>query len=132
MNAIQLISRVRAKGIRLKVSGNTLRYEAPAGALTDELRVELKTLKMEIIKTLVNDPCAPDESERRRQQVLAMLSRQPESTYVFVVEEPSDSNVIVAVGIRHVATFEMHIPQDRYDPIVFLSFLDGIKSRASN
>jgi hypothetical protein len=132
MNATQLISRIRAKGIRLKVAGNTLRYEAPAGALTDELKVELKAQKMEIIKTLANDPSTPDESEGRRQQVLAMLSRQPESTYAFVVEEPPDSDVIVAVGIRHVATFEMHIPQDRYDPIVFLRYLDGIKSRATN
>lgn len=73
------------------------------------------------------------KENERRTRVLELLAEKPDRQYAFVVDagEPA-LPVIVAVGIRGLATFEMAIPRDRYDPFLFLQFLDGIKSRAIN
>ena len=52
MNASALISDARQRGIRLGVSGDRLRVEAPRNTLTPELRAALVQHKQEIIDAL--------------------------------------------------------------------------------
>ncbi len=52
MNASALISDARQRGIRLGVSGDRLRVEAPVGTLTPELRAALAQHKTQIIDAL--------------------------------------------------------------------------------
>ena len=52
MTAVELLSRTRALGIRLWVDAGKLRYEAPAGTMSDELREQFAVHRDEIISTL--------------------------------------------------------------------------------
>jgi non-ribosomal peptide synthase protein (TIGR01720 family) len=66
MTIIDLLSRARNLGINLWVDGDNLRYSAPKGVLTQELRAELVARKPEILtflrETHVVAPFEPDEA----------------------------------------------------------------------
>jgi len=48
-----LFSRLRQSGIAIRVNGEDLQYDAPPGALTPDLREELRTHKLEIVRFLL-------------------------------------------------------------------------------
>lgn len=52
MNAAQVLEQARALGIALSAGGGKLRYEAPAGCLTPELRTALVANKAAILDLL--------------------------------------------------------------------------------
>ena len=52
MTSTELMATCRLAGIRLEANGDRLKYQAPPGALTDELRASLKKCKAEIIPLL--------------------------------------------------------------------------------
>ena len=52
MNPVELLGRLGALGIRLTADGDRLRYSAPKGALTPELREALARHKPEILAML--------------------------------------------------------------------------------
>ncbi len=52
MNTATLLAEAQRRGIQLYVEGPTLRYQAPKGALTAELRAELKTHKTKLLPLL--------------------------------------------------------------------------------
>ena len=136
MNVRLLINQIRAEGVVLTYNQPDQLQITGQEAVVEKWTPELKVHKKAIIAELMPLPAKHEQLEharsRRRQEVLAMLSEKPASTYAFLVETPLDADVVVAVGIRHLATFEMHIPKDRYNPTVFLRFLEGIKSRVTN
>ena len=49
MNPCDLLQALRAAGVTLRIVGNTLRYRAPRGALTPELRAALAEHKPDIL-----------------------------------------------------------------------------------
>ena len=55
MTTIQFLSHLRSKDIRVWPEGDTLRYDAPPGALTPDLRQELLERKQEILIFLRTD-----------------------------------------------------------------------------
>lgn len=59
MTAEAILDQARSRGIRLSVTGGELRYRAPAGALTPELRAGLVEHKPVILALLrpAPDPC---------------------------------------------------------------------------
>jgi len=59
MTTEQVLRTARERGIRLHPEGDGLRYKAPPGALTDDLRTELVTHKAEILKTLARGDTHP-------------------------------------------------------------------------
>ena len=65
MNAQALIEELAERDIHLSVSDSRLRYRAPRGALTPELRAELKAHKSGIMAALAGAPeaCAGDVPE---------------------------------------------------------------------
>ena len=59
MTVLELLSELRARGIRLWADGDALRYSAPAGALEPALRAELLQRKPEILALLRGASAAP-------------------------------------------------------------------------
>ena len=55
MSVTSLLERIEERKIQIVVEGDHLRYQAPKGALTPELRQELKARKAEVIAHL-QDP----------------------------------------------------------------------------
>jgi hypothetical protein len=56
------------------------------------------------------------QREARRQNVLAMLESAPDTLRAVYPDTDSNPvNVILAIAIRHLATFEMAIPKAKYD-----------------
>jgi len=60
---------------------------------------------------------------QRRTNVLSMLREKPSIRYALEVIDPSSDPVIVVVGIRNVATFEMSIPNAYYDSFGLLEII---------
>ena len=52
MTAVELLTSCRQAGIRLEAAGDRLRYEAPPGSLTPELRDTLAQYKTELLSLL--------------------------------------------------------------------------------
>ena len=66
----------------------------------------------------------PDRAmESRRQRVLAMLDAKPASRYAVLVDYPNTDPVIVAVGVREVATLEVAIPAAKFDAFTLLELI---------
>jgi amino acid adenylation domain-containing protein len=78
-NAAELLTRLRAIGVQLKLVDDTIRLNAPKGALTPELQAELKAGKPEILELLRaaqqnGRPSAAGPIPKARRQELMPLS----------------------------------------------------------
>ncbi len=62
---VQLLSRLRARGVDVWLDGARLRYRAPPGALTEALRGELAQRKAEIVAFLGQGTAPREEGPRR-------------------------------------------------------------------
>jgi len=62
--------------------------------------------------------------ERRRTKVLAILEAAPGTRYAVHVADASTDPVVVAVGIREIATFELEIPHQYYDGMALLELIE--------
>jgi hypothetical protein len=132
-----LIASARADGLFLSVASNGLQVEGEPDMVAKWVPT-LKAHKPQIISRLTEarpQPMLPnycveasDQSERLRNQVLSLLTEDKNTYYAFVVgDDGKSSSVTVAVAIRGVATFQIVIPRSRYDPFVFLEFLENTK-----
>ena len=64
------------------------------------------------------------QRDRRRAKVLAMLRDNPGIRYAIEVADAHSDPVIVSVGIRRVATFEMRIPLVHYDAYTLMELIE--------
>lgn len=64
MTALALLAELRRRGVVLEASGDRLRYRAPSGALTAELRAALAAHKDALLEVLRETSPAPAESPR--------------------------------------------------------------------
>ena len=62
--------------------------------------------------------------EGRRAGVLAELRQNAGIRCAIEVIDADSDPVIIAIGIRSVATFEINVPQARYDPFALLELLE--------
>lgn len=60
----------------------------------------------------------------RRAKVLAMLGGDPDIRYAIEVADANADPVIVCMGIRHIATFEMNFPHAHYDAFALLELIE--------
>ena len=77
--------------------------------------------------TSVTSVTAQDDdtaAEARRQRVLAMLAEHPYIRRAVVVDNADDDPVLVSVGIRDVATFELAISAAKFDAFLLLDLID--------
>lgn len=87
----EFLSRVRALGIKLWLDGESLRYRAPEGALTSDLRGRLKERKAEIIaflrqsgpRTIGRTPEREDYELSHAQRRLWVLSRLEDGSIAY-------------------------------------------------
>ena len=64
------------------------------------------------------------QRKARREKVIAMLEAAPGTRYAVLVADASTDPVVVAVGIREIATFEMEIPHKYYDGMALLELIE--------
>lgn len=121
MNARKIVSKMRQSGFVFDVTGDKLKI-APAEKLTPEQCAFIKAHKAAILAEVTANDSA---RETRRQKVIAMLTEDPGIRYAHLVEDPDTDPVIVTMGIRGVATFELEIPKGKFDPFAFLQFVEG-------
>ncbi|PTQ76738.1 hypothetical protein C8R26_11457 [Nitrosomonas oligotropha] len=113
---IELIEALKAEGVTVKADGDFLEL-SPAEKITDDLIQQLRTHKPAILAEL--------RREERREKVLRMLAENPNTQRIFVTDTKSDSNsVILTFAIRDQYTFEMLIPQEKYDAFLLLELID--------
>jgi hypothetical protein len=116
MLAPDLIFELRSKGCSIIADGSYLDI-SPAENLPDEFIQKLRQNKPAILTEL--------QREARQQQVLAMLEKNPGLQRAIYTDTQSDSgNVILTIAVRHLATCEMLIPKDRYDPFRLLELIE--------
>ena len=73
MNVPSLLTETVRRGIALEAHGDTLRYDAPAGTMTPELKDRLREHKAELLRLLsgaegITSPAYRDGEERRNLQ----------------------------------------------------------------
>ena len=76
-----------------------------------------------------NDDEEVAQSCARHQRVAEMLS---DNKIAVLVEDATTDPVIVTVGIRGLATFELHIPLARYDGVALLQVVDEYASETDS
>lgn len=116
-----LATLVRA-GLTVEGAGDKLLVQ-PRHLLTDELREMIRAHKPDILGALqaANENPAMED---RRHRVRAMLDAQPGIRYAIEVADPDADPVVVTVGIRGAATFDMEIPRHSFDPFLLIELLD--------
>jgi len=71
------------------------------------------------------EPASDIQQKIRRLKVLAMLEANPDKQRAVYADTESDQdNVILTIAVRHLATCEMLIPKDRYDPFRLLELIE--------
>ena len=116
MEAIEIIEYLREQNFIVKADGDFLELSPPE-KITDELIQRLRQHKPAILAEL--------KKEERRKKILDMLAEKPELQRAITTDLDSDpDNVILTTAIRDVATFEMQIPKDKYDPFTFLEMIN--------
>ena len=93
MTTIQLLQKLRGRGVTIDVVGNRLRLEAPKGAITDELRTALTQRKKEVLDLLKP---YDDEIAWRIEEMLKQIPN--EGPLPFLVARRS---IIINVGCCH-------------------------------
>ena len=115
MDAAEIIEYLREQNFTVETDGDCLELSPPE-KITEELIQRLRKHKPAIIAEL--------KREQRRAKVLQMLEDRPEIRRAFVTDSESDpDNVILAMAIRGVASFEMLIPKDKYDGFAMLEVI---------
>ncbi len=133
MTPSSLIASLARQNIRLWAQDGQLHFDAPKGAVTKDVLAQLRQNKSGVLKCLTERPAVepdadPDnpeairQMEARRQEILKMMADDDQGRkYHYFTDIESDPDyVILAVGIRGVATFEMKMPREKYDPFLLL------------
>ncbi len=141
MSATELFASLVQQGYDLEAIGDQLDVDGPP--LTDNLRDLIKENKFAFCELAkLKDDDGPDwawiaqnpfeltelaeqteaAKESRHLELLDMMRRDDQGKKYFYLTD-TDSNtrfVILAMAIRGVATFELKIPRERYDPFLLM------------
>lgn len=116
MTADALISRLEAQGLHLTRRGGSI-VITPGGAATSDIVELVRANKPELLAAL------PDAAgvETRHARLIAMFRENPTIRYAVITDsEATPDAVIVSIGIRGVATCDIQIPRERFDPFALL------------
>ena len=81
-------------------------------------------IETETFDKATGEPLSDPAMEARRQRVLAMLAKHPETRYAVVVVNPDTDPVLLTLAIRGQATCELRIPRAKYDPFLLLDLIE--------
>jgi hypothetical protein len=115
MSPAEIIERASEEGVLLALSPSGRISAKGNPSVIDCWLPEIRQHKDQIVAEL--------QLEKRREKVLAMLRDNREINYTMDVVDANSDPVIVSVGIRKIATFELNIPQIYYDPFSLLELL---------
>ena len=126
-----LIEECQRAGVLVHLEGGALKLRG-APDVVQLAANKLRPHKPELIQYLLGATREPEPaalslamqvSNARRQKVLATLKGDPTLRYVVIADNANTDPVIIAVGIRQVATFELAIPRTYYDPFTLLEII---------
>jgi hypothetical protein len=116
MSPTEIIERATEEGVLLALSpSGSISAKSDPSAI-DRWLPAIKQCKAAIIAEL--------QIERRRAKVLLMLRGNPGIRYAIEVIDANTDPVVVSIGIRNIATFEMSIPHHSYDPFALLELIE--------
>lgn len=111
--AAEILQTFEQAGFTLEPVGAMLRVN-PVERLTPEQRETLKQYKPAILREL------------RRRQALRLLAENPEKNRAYIVDPDSDPDrILVLLALRGVGSCDLEIPRDRWDPFLFMKFLES-------
>lgn len=117
MEVTEIIEYLRSNDFTVKADGDYIELSPPE-KVTKELLQRLRENKPEILAAL--------QAEERRKKVLSMLAENPDKKRAFITDSIVDSqNIILAIAIRDLASFEMQIPKAKYDPFLFIELINN-------
>ncbi len=116
MSPAEIIERAIEEGVLLALSSSGSISAKGDQSPIDRWLPAIKQSKAAIIAEL--------QLERRRAKVLSMLRENPGIRYAIEVLDANTDPVIVSIGIRNVAAFEMSIPQAYYDAFALLELIE--------
>lgn len=116
MRAAEIIERATEQGVQLALSSSGKISAKGTPSAIDRWLPVIRQSKAALVAEL--------QIDLRRSRVLAMLRDHPCSRYAVEVVDESTEQVIVAIGIQKVATFEIEIPLAYYDGISLLRIIE--------
>lgn len=116
MSPADIIERASEEGVLLVLSPTGSISAKGDQSAVDRWLPAIKQNKAAVIAEL--------ELEQRRAKVLTMLRDNPGIRYAIELADANTDPVIVSIGIRYVATFEMNIPQAYYDAFALLELIE--------
>lgn len=116
MSPAEIIERAADEGVLLALSPTGSISAKGDQSTIDRWLPTIRECKAAIIAEL--------QIDRRRAKVLAMLRDNPGMRYAIEVVDADTDPVMVSVGIRNVATFELSIPQAYYDAFALLELIE--------
>jgi hypothetical protein len=128
MSPAEILEKASEEGLRLSLS--------PSGRISAKGNPSVIDRWLPRIKQHKDLILAELQLERRHARVLTMLREHPDIHYAVEVVDANTDPVVVSVGIRNVATFDMNIPQAYYDPFTLLDLVvevnkDKLKSSSN-
>lgn len=73
----------------------------------------------------IDCPMLVQQREARRQEILQMMADdQSKKIHHFTDTKADPDFVILAIGIRGVATFEMKVPRSKFDPFLLMQAME--------
>lgn len=116
MSPAEIIERATEEGVLLALSPSGSISARGDQSVIDRWLPAIRQSKVAIIAQL--------QLERRRAKVLGVLRDNPGTRYAIEVVDANTDPVIVSIGVRNVATFEMTIPQAHYDAFALLELIE--------
>jgi hypothetical protein len=119
MTAANLLVRAQVSGLILWRVGDRLRYRGTPEAV-GALLPELRALKAEVM-AILRDAA----TQARRLRVLRMLANYPDAGYACVSDTEVDlPAVMLTLAIRDRGVFDVWVPRQKWDGVLFLQLLE--------
>lgn len=116
MSPAEIIEYASEEGVLLALSdARSISTKGDQSAI-DRWLPAIKQSKVEIIAELQRD--------HRRAAVSAMLRKNSSLRYAIEVADENADPVIITIGIRNVATFEMNIPQAHHNTFALIDLIE--------
>lgn len=116
MSPTEIIERATDEGVQLTLS--------PSGSISAKGDQSTIARWLPAIKQSKAAIIAELQLERRRASVLTMLRENPGIRYAIEVLDADTDPVVVSIGIRNVASFEMNIPKAYYDAFALQELIE--------
>jgi hypothetical protein len=116
MTPVQILEQATVEGVILALSPRDTITVTGDQSAVDRWVPTIRQSKAEILAAL--------RQESRLQKVLAKLRDKPGIRYAVEVVDPNANPVIVSVGIRGIAAFELEIPDVYYDGFTLIELIE--------